>query len=145
MMWYADASFIVSAFGEDANSHEAVAWLRTCDSFPILVSRLTLLEVDTAFRAAVKSDRLTEAKWKEAQRRIQQGLREGLLLRREVAVHQWFPQAHRITQHASTLSTSRALDVLHVAAAIVLKTKGFLSFDKHQGELAQAEGFDVVP
>jgi hypothetical protein len=40
---------------------------------------------------------------------------------------------------------SRALDVLHVAAAVILKAKGVLTFDKHQRELAKVEGLEVAP
>ncbi|MEQ1749944.1 MAG: hypothetical protein ABL974_11005 [Prosthecobacter sp.] len=33
MIWYADASFLASAFGEDANTVEAKVWLRACRWF----------------------------------------------------------------------------------------------------------------
>ena len=58
---------------------------------------------------------------------------------------QWFPQAHRITAHASTQSVCRALDVLHVAAAVVLKADGLLTFDTHQKLLAETENLTVEP
>lgn len=50
MIWYADASFLVSAFGEDANTIEAKAWLRACTTFPLLITRLSVLETETGLR-----------------------------------------------------------------------------------------------
>ena len=144
-MWYADASFLASVFGQDANTPAALHWLRTCTVFPIIVSRLTLLEVETAFRAAVQGGHLTAAEREQARRRMERGFRDGILLQRELLPHQWFPQAHRITLHATPLSTCRALDVLHIAAAILKKASGFLSFDHHQRVLATAEGLVVAP
>jgi len=47
--------------------------------------------------------------------------------------------------HATTGCVCRALDVLHVAAAVILKAKGVLTFDKHQRELAKVEGLEVAP
>ncbi|WP_395749042.1 PIN domain-containing protein [Prosthecobacter sp.] len=145
MTWYSDASFIVSAFGEDANSSKAKRWLRQCAAFPILISRLTLLEAETALRAATADGRLTNDKMQTALSGIHRAVLEGYLQRKDVPHHQWFPQSHRISMHASTGCVCRALDVLHVAAAVILKSSGFLTFDRHQRELAKAEGLEVAP
>lgn len=96
-------------------------------------------------RAAVADGRMTSERMQKAQAAIHRALLEGYLERREVAAHQWFPQAHRISMHATTGCVCRALDVLHVAAAVILKAKGMLTFDKHQRELAKAEGLEVAP
>eukprot|EP01031_Cornospumella_fuschlensis_P049003 gene49003-59988_t len=109
------------------------------------MTRLSVLECETALRAAVAGRGLTAEKMRGALDGIQRANVEGFLLRREVAAKQWFPQAHRISAHAATLSVCRALDVLHVAAAIVLKADGLLSFDTDQKALAKAEGLSVQP
>jgi len=46
--------------------------------------------------------------------------------------------------HSKTLGT-RGIDVLHVAAAIALGTKNFLTFDTHQTSLAVKAGLKVKP
>lgn len=144
-MWYSDASFLVSSFGDDRNTRAANHWLKAVSVFPIAVTRLTLLEFDTAMRAAVKSGRITPADFQAAQLRLSQALTQGYVQRRELAPHQWFPHAQRITAHATSAATCRALDVLHVAAALLLKQSGFLSFDLQQRELAESEGLQVMP
>jgi hypothetical protein len=143
--WYSDASYLVSAFGEDSNTLEAKRWLRQCADFPILITRLTVLETETALRAAVADGRLTQEKMQAAMADIHRSVLEGHLQRKDVPHHQWFPQGHRISMHATTGCVCRALDVLHVAAAVIVKAKGMLTFDKHQRELAKAEGLEVAP
>ncbi len=145
MKWYSDASYLVSAFGEDSNTPAAKRWLRQCADFPILITRLTILEAETALRAAVADGRLTHEKMQAAMADIHRSVLEGHLQRKEVPHHQWFPQGHRVSMHATTGCVCRALDVLHVAAAVILKAKGMLTFDKHQRELAKAEGLEVAP
>lgn len=145
MKWYSDASYLVSAFGEDSNTPAAKRWLRQCPDFPILITRLTILEAETALRAAVADGRLTHEKMQAAMADIHRSVLEGHLQRKEVPHHQWFPQGHRVSMHATTGCVCRALDVLHVAAAVLLKAKGMLTFDKHQRELAKAEGLEVAP
>jgi predicted nucleic acid-binding protein len=143
--WYSDASYLVSAFGEDSNTPAAKRWLRQCPDFPILITRLTILEAETALRAAMADGRLTHEKMQAAMANIHRSVLEGHLQRKEVPHHQWFPQGHRVSMHATTGCVCRALDVLHVAAAVLLKAKGMLTFDKHQRELAKAEGLEVAP
>lgn len=145
MVWYADASFLTSAFGRDSNTAAAARWLSKNRSFPILVSRLSLLEVETALTGAVQGAALLRAEKDTAMTRLKQALTEGVLQRKEVSPHQWFPQAHRISQHAATKCVCRALDVLHVSAAILCNVGGFLTFDDDQASLARTEGLEVAP
>jgi predicted nucleic acid-binding protein len=144
-MWYSDASFLVSAFGDDSRTSEALRWLANVQALPIIVSRLTLLEFDTAMKASVQGGKLSSKDAQSAHLRLQRALSDGYLKRAEVLTHQWFPQAQRITAHATTAAVCRALDVLHVTAALLLKQSGFLSFDGPQRELAKAEGLQVEP
>lgn len=145
MIWYADASFLFSAFGKDVHSRTAAKWLGRGADFPILISRLTILETEIAWRAALKDQRLREEDYAAARRQLKQGLLEGILAKRELRPHQWFPQAHRISDHAEIGTVCRSLDVLHVSAAKLLKATGFLTFDEAQSKLAEHEGLKVEP
>ena len=59
-----------------------------------------------------------------------------------------WPQVHQAAERLSELYTDggghRAMDILHVATAIELGAKAFLTFDGNQKKLAEAEGL-VVP
>ncbi|TDU71270.1 hypothetical protein EI77_02392 [Prosthecobacter fusiformis] len=145
MIWYADASFLVSAFGEDTNTAEAKAWLRKCTDFPLLITRLSVLEAETALRAAVAGKRLSEQQMTLAIAGVHRATLEGYLHRKDAPQHQWFPQAHRISAHSGTSSIGRALDILHISAALIFKADGLLTFDKNQRMLAESQGLKVQP
>ena len=53
-------------------------------------------------------------------------------------------EAKRISATHTLTGGHRAFDVLHVAAALVVKARQFLTFDGNQRKLAEAEGL-VVP
>ena len=54
-----------------------------------------------------------------------------------------YAEAERLSVlHSEKLGT-RSLDILHVAAALVLGMPGFLSFDRRQSRLAKAVGLHV--
>ena len=59
-----------------------------------------------------------------------------------------WPQVHSAAERLSELYTEanghRTMDILHVATAIELGAKVFLTFDGNQKKLAEAEGL-VVP
>lgn len=96
MIYYADASFLFSAFANDSHTREAERWMRTCAAYPLIVTRLGIFECENAFRAAVLDRRMTADELRAASERIARGLKEGFLLRREVPTGQWFPQAHAL-------------------------------------------------
>lgn len=52
--------------------------------------------------------------------------------------------AERLSELYTDASGHRSMDILHVATAIELGVKEFLTFDGNQKKLAEAEGF-VVP
>ena len=58
-----------------------------------------------------------------------------------------WPRIHLAAERLSELYTDagghRAMDILHVATAIELGAKVFLTFDGKQKKIAEAEGLDV--
>jgi predicted nucleic acid-binding protein len=52
-------------------------------------------------------------------------------------------EAERLSASYTEIIGSRSLDVLHVAAALVLGVSEFLTFDKRQAVLAEAVGLKV--
>jgi hypothetical protein len=56
-----------------------------------------------------------------------------------------FDTAKRVSLKHTAGIGSRSLDVLHVAAALVMKAEILLSFDDNQRKLAKAAGLRVAP
>ena len=53
--------------------------------------------------------------------------------------------AERLSAAYTKASGHRAFDVLHIATALVLEAKEFISFDTNQRQLASTEGLKVKP
>jgi hypothetical protein len=75
---------------------------------------------------------------------LDEDVREGRLAIIDVAWRRTLDLAIELSmRHTATLGT-RTLDVLHVASALTLEAKRFVSYDKRQGTLARAAGFRVL-
>jgi predicted nucleic acid-binding protein len=115
MMDFADSSFLASLYLRESTTKRAHAALQTSKR-ALAVTSLSLLELRNAFNRAVHL------------RRISPGQRDALCSDR----------------HTPVLGT-RSLDLLHVAAALLLDAKLFFSFDERQRTVAASEGLKVKP
>ena len=146
MTIYADASFIVALVVEsDEHRPTAWRWWQGNDGPVIQVSRLTIFEAQNTIRGWGVARKCRPSEVTTALHRLHRLLLEGVLLRRRVTDHRLFPHAARLSQFHTTIATYGALDILHVATALELRASTFLSFDKRQRELAEAEGLVVLP
>ena len=135
-MIYADASFLVSLYGPDANSGAAARAMRAAKQ-PIVVSTLGELEVVNAFglRAYQK-----EASAMEAQvslEALKRDLRDGVL-RPCPLPERAFERARSLSEQTTARLGTGTTDLLHVAAALEMGAESLYSFDKQQRKLAQA-------
>lgn len=142
----ADASFLVALFVEhDDHWRSAWRWWRSERGPVLTVTRLCLFEAENAIRGLTVAKLCRPAEVRSALAGIQRGLLEGFIARRSVPEHQLFPHADRLSQYHTTRATFGAMDILHVSAALQLRSETFLSFDRRQRELAAAEGLEVLP
>jgi hypothetical protein len=76
---------------------------------------------------------------------VEADTKTGVLLETPVTWVEVYTEAEALSAaHTKTLGT-RGFDVLHVAVAIVLGTKNFLTFDGRQKSLAIKAGLKVKP
>ncbi len=142
MTAYADTGFLISLYAEDADSAKATALVKTK---PVFI--LTPL-VEAEFTNAVEL-RVFRKQWT---RREADAVREHFLRDQGAGVFQMEPFDSDVWQTALNLSRRytarlgvRTLDLLHVAAAAVLKPDAFYTFDERQRRLAKAERLPVLP
>lgn len=144
MVAYADASFLVSLYGQDANSAEAqrlAAGLKA----PFALTPLLRHETRNAFRLAVFRNEIAPDECQDALAIIEANIKTGALVEAPVAWAEVFAEAEALSAgHTGKLGT-RASDVLHVAAAAVLGVKDFFTFDARQKALAVKAGMKVRP
>ena len=144
MKIYADTSVFFSLYVTDANSSKADAW-RHANAVPLDFTGFHRLELRNALSLAIFQQRLTSAESLAAWQEIQQDLASGSLVANPDLWGKLVQEAEGLAErHTPTIGT-RSLDVLHVAAALVLGATDFCTLDTRQGKLAQLAGLNVQP
>ncbi|MEI6071497.1 MAG: type II toxin-antitoxin system VapC family toxin [Verrucomicrobiae bacterium] len=141
---YADSSFLVSLYCDDANGEEARRFMAR-HPVTLAFNPFHRLEVFNGLRLRVHRGSMSQQERAEALIRIDENLANGLLVHTSLPWTDALRQAEHLSAvHAEQIG-SRSADTLHVAAALLAGTRRFLSFDKRQRQLAKAAGLDVKP
>jgi predicted nucleic acid-binding protein len=141
---YTDTSVLFSLYVTDANSPRADAW-RQANPVPIGFTGFHRIELRNALSLAVFQQRLTTAEALAAWQEVQQDLASGLLVAKPDLWGKLVREAESLAEHHTPVLGPRSLDVLHVAAALVLGATEFCTFDTRQAKLAKAAGLLVQP
>jgi predicted nucleic acid-binding protein len=138
---YADTSFLASLYVLDANSVRAASQMKRT-TLPLLFTSFGELELTNAISLRLFRKELTSAKIKAAFALLRNDLDAGVLLASPLPLTA-FHRAIQIARRQTPRLGTRTLDVLHVAAALVLQANVFHTFDQRQADLAAAEGLSV--
>ena len=145
---YPDSSFLCALYVQQVHSKKAITYLQKHNE-PIPLTSLVVFEF-------LQSIRLQEYLFGQDHRkgfssptgqlavnRFEEHRRAGLYIEHE---YDW-PDVLEITSRLSVAHTARigcrALDMFHVATALHLGSREFLTFDANQRKLAEAEGLTV--
>ena len=149
-MIFADTSFLCALYREQDNSPDADRLMRQ-KAGPVQVSSLVLFEFrqSTRFQAfRFSKDRTQGFPKQEAQRTLdilQANIAAGGIVISPVEWQDVHSIAEKLSAQHTITGGHRTLDVLHIATALHLKAKEFLTFDGNQAELAKAVGLKVKP
>ena len=144
MVAYADASFLFSLYAQDANTAQA-AQIGQMLGPPLTFTPLQRHELRNAFRQAVFRGDMTAEQCRTLLETVEADTKTGALVETPVAWAEVYAEAEALSAaHTEELGT-RALDVLHVAAAAALGVKDFYTFDTRQKALAVKAGMKVKP
>jgi len=148
MTAFTDTSFLCSLYRQQVYSPRANA-LMAKRGEPLPVSSLLLLEFRQSLRLQVRLHSLDKTKGfsKHEANQMLKDLQSDLKARvLEVMPVDW-SDVHQIAENMSARYTEahghRFADILHVATALHLSAKEFLTFDENQTLLAEAEGMKV--
>ena len=152
-MIYADSSFIVRLVTSDLGSEEVMAQFRQLRRPQLAFSSFLSLEVTNALNLQILA-RKTSTPSREKSAQVAQltaaASRLEKMVERKLLVpvsHDW-EESLRIAKELSNKYTpllgTRTLDLIHLAAAIVLKAELFLTCDKKQARVAKAENCEVI-
>ena len=142
MSSYLETSFLVSLYTPDVNSAAAAARISRANG-PFQLTSFCALELSNAIQLRVFRREITRGQAKAAMADVATDLTSGIFsaIATPVAVYETAQQLVR--KHTASLGV-RTLDILHVAAAMVLKADAFYTFDRRQARLARVAGL-VVP
>lgn len=143
MIAYADTGFLCSLYAPDAHTRRAVARMKQ-QTLPLPVTWLHRLEFRNALRLRVFRGEITSIERDASLNVMLTDLASGVLAHAAPPLADLTTEAERLSAlHSEALGT-RTLDILHVAAALVLGLPEFLAFDHRQQALAAAAGLHVL-
>jgi predicted nucleic acid-binding protein len=150
MIAFPDTSFLCAFYRRQDNSPQAAAYFKAMPE-ALHVSGLLLYEFRQSVRFQVwlhardKAKGYPQADCDHALADLQTDLDTGAVV---VVTADW-PDVHRLAETISKRHTiaggHRSLDILHVATALHLGAREFLTFDTNQRKLAAAEKLKVKP
>jgi predicted nucleic acid-binding protein len=145
-----DTSFLCALYVRQDNSPQAAAYFKTMPE-ALHVSSLLLYEFRQSVRFQVwlhsrdKSKGYPQTIAEAALGKLQANMEAGAVV---PVTAEWL-DVHRLAETISKRHTiaggHRSLDVLHVATALHLEARDFLTFDTNQRKLAAAEKLKVKP
>ena len=140
---YADPSALLKLYVHEPESAAMSSWrMRTTGALPItLHGRLEIINGITlaAFRKSINAEALTDALTS-----FEEDLAEGRYLQADELLRATLRRATELSRTHTPIIGCRALDVLHVATAIELGLRDFVTFDRRQQRLASAVGLKVI-
>lgn len=136
MKIYADASFLVSLYGLDANSAAAAEVMRSSVGDRI-VTTFGELEVVNGFALRLFRKQVSAAQARASLSEFEKDLRDGVFRLRALP-DEAFEKARHLSHQTTARLGTRTADLLHVAAALVMDADYLYSFDQQQRRLAHA-------
>ena len=139
---YADTSFIVSLHvAADANHARAAQFAHGWTAPPHLpLTDYGTYEATNALMQLVARRQLSLAEAGALVREIAAGQTTGVFRHTALDYPAWLRHAHELAITITPLANTRALDLLHIAAAQLLGRTRLLTFDANQRRAAHAAG-----
>jgi hypothetical protein len=142
---YCDPSFLLALYVERDFFHVQASRLAAKFKEAIPLTLLSELELVNGIRRSLAAKILAVEEHDTIFRQIAEDESQGILVR--LAIHQadHFAKARELSKKFTLEISSRSLDILHVAAALLLKAPDFGSFDEKQRTLARKAGLKLLP
>ncbi len=136
-----DTSFLFSLYGNDTHSERAIKWIIRC-RYALNLSVFNNYELGNALRFAEfrKLIRKEEAATYWAQ--FEAAISRNRLIMETCNLADILNEANRLSATHTLTEGHRSFDILHVASALVMGAKKFLTFDANQRILALSEGLE---
>jgi predicted nucleic acid-binding protein len=98
-----------------------------------------------AFYLAVSRKQICEATRAAAWQRVELDIKNGIYIEAPIGQLDLHEKAAQLAQRYTATFGTRTLDLLHIAAAILVGANQLLSFDERQRQAAKREGLELRP
>ncbi len=140
---YVDPSVLTRLYLHQAGSRELSAWRAELRG-PLAVTHHGRTEIINALCRAAFLGQLDPDGLAQALSDLESDFASGHLRQADILWRAALNQAAELSQRHTAKLGTRSLDVLHVACALELKLRHFLTFDERQQRLAAAAGLKAV-
>jgi predicted nucleic acid-binding protein len=144
MVAFADTGFLASLYLPESTSAPARAAIQAAPAV-LPLTPLILLELRNAFNRSVQQQRITLAQRDALWQDVEADIASGFLGPTPVAAEELHKKARHLSDRHTPVLGTRSLDLLHIAAALLLGAREFFSFDDRQRKAAALEGLRVKP
>jgi predicted nucleic acid-binding protein len=144
LVTYADSSFLVSLYVTDSNSGVAEIISRK-NPGPITLTVFSKYETEHAIRLLAYRKAIPHEVMARALLNFDRDQHEGNFRLHPIGADDLFKEAGQLSRRYALEIGVRYLDMLHVASALLVNAKRFLSFDSRQAKLAKALSLDIRP
>jgi predicted nucleic acid-binding protein len=141
---YFDSAIIVKLYVKEATSPDAIRLVGAYAAAYVL-TQWQELEVKNAIRLKAFRVEITAAEMNQSIAAFEQDVATGRWQRPAYTAAIIEQKAEDLSARYSAVIGCRTLDIVHVAAALVLGAKEFVTFDVRQGALAKKIGLTVQP
>lgn len=144
MTIYYDSAVLVKAYCLETTSTQALSLIR-CAKPPLPFTPLHAIEIKNALRLKRHRKELTEFQLRSALGDLEDDINSGFFQMPDLELRVVFDNAELLSAAHAAITGARSLDILHVAAALLLGAGQFVSFDRRQRALAKKAGLRVLP
>ena len=141
---YFDSAVVVKLYVQEGTSRDAIH-LVGLYAAPYVLTEWQTLEVKNAIRLKAFRGEVTATEMNSSIAAFEQDVAAGRWQRPPYAPSAIGKKADELSAGYSATLGCRTLDIIHVAAALVIATKEFVTFDARQGALARRAGLTVRP
>jgi predicted nucleic acid-binding protein len=139
---YVDSSALVAVYVTEQFSDAARASVRAAG--PVPFTALHQLEVSNAFELLVGRKQMTRGECRAIQAQLRGDVHDHRLVSMTMDLDQVFADASELSRLHTARRLARSLDLLHVAAAHVVRCSTFVSADDRQLAVAKASGLTTI-
>ena len=140
---YVDSSALRQLYAHDTRSAAMANW-RYKNPGTLILTRFSRTELVNSMASAVFRGDITHAAFDAFLQAFASDLREDDLRLVDVPWRAVMDQAADLSQRHTHRLGTRTLDVLHVASALELKVRHFVTYDAKQARLATACGLKLI-